>query len=220
MNQNRKRRGFSLIELMIVIAIILIIATIALPKLNRAKMYAHETAAIKTMQTIHTAQTQYQSQFGRFATSLTELGPPQSGTLEKLDARIHKMFEVTEAVKVTEALKGALTVAVVTKPFAFEGKRRFSQAERGLAELIESVDTTIVIPNEKLLAVGKSNPRYKDVWNYSEIYPHILREITHFFSIYKQPEGKHVKVDGWFPREEALAEIDEARQRWAKRDEK
>jgi type IV pilus assembly protein PilA len=79
MNQNRKRRGFSLIELMIVIAIILIIATIALPKLNRAKMYAHETAAIKTLQTIHTAQTQYQSQFGRFATSLTELGPPQSG---------------------------------------------------------------------------------------------------------------------------------------------
>ena len=55
------------------------IATIALPKLNRAKMYAHETAAIKTMQTIHTAQTQYQSQFGRFATSLVELGPPQSG---------------------------------------------------------------------------------------------------------------------------------------------
>ena len=79
MNRNRKRRGFSLIELMIVIAIILIIATIALPKLNRAKMYAHETAAIKTLQTIHTAQTQYQSQFGRFAASLTELGPPQSG---------------------------------------------------------------------------------------------------------------------------------------------
>jgi prepilin-type N-terminal cleavage/methylation domain-containing protein len=79
MIQSRKRRGFSLIELMIVIAIILIIATIALPKLNRAKMYAHETAAIKTIQTIHTAQTQYQSQFGKFAASLTELGPPQSG---------------------------------------------------------------------------------------------------------------------------------------------
>ena len=79
MNKSRKRRGFSLIELMIVIAIILIIATIALPKLNRAKMYAHETAAIKTMQTIHTAQTQYQSQYGKFAASLTELGPPQSG---------------------------------------------------------------------------------------------------------------------------------------------
>jgi len=50
---------------------------------------------------------------------------------------------------------GILTVAVVTKPFAFEGKRRFMQAERGLNELIESVDTMIVIPNEKLLAVAK-----------------------------------------------------------------
>ena len=51
---------------------------------------------------------------------------------------------------------GALTVAVVTKPFAFEGKRRFTQAERGLADLVESVDTTIVIPNEKLLAVAQN----------------------------------------------------------------
>jgi cell division protein FtsZ len=51
---------------------------------------------------------------------------------------------------------GALTVAVVTKPFAFEGKRRLTQAERGLADLIESVDTTIVIPNEKLLAVAQN----------------------------------------------------------------
>ncbi len=50
---------------------------------------------------------------------------------------------------------GALTVAVVTKPFSFEGKRRMSQAERGIAELMESVDTTIVIPNEKLLAVAE-----------------------------------------------------------------
>src|SRR5277367_2167364 len=50
---------------------------------------------------------------------------------------------------------GALTVAVVTKPFAFEGKRRMQQAERGIAELMESVDTTIVIPNEKLLAVAE-----------------------------------------------------------------
>ena len=50
---------------------------------------------------------------------------------------------------------GALTVAVVTKPFSFEGKRRMQQAERGIAELMESVDTTIVIPNEKLLAVAE-----------------------------------------------------------------
>jgi len=50
---------------------------------------------------------------------------------------------------------GALTVAVVTRPFGFEGKRRMKQAERGMQELLESVDTMIVIPNEKLLAVAK-----------------------------------------------------------------
>src|SRR5450432_4931929 len=50
---------------------------------------------------------------------------------------------------------GALTVAVVTKPFSFEGKRRMQQADRGISELMECVDTTIVIPNEKLLAVAE-----------------------------------------------------------------
>jgi len=46
---------------------------------------------------------------------------------------------------------GALTVAVVTKPFGFEGKRRMLQAEQGLAELISCVDTLIAIPNQRLL---------------------------------------------------------------------
>ena len=46
---------------------------------------------------------------------------------------------------------GSLTVAVVTKPFAFEGKRRMAQAEQGLAELSEAVDTVICIPNERLM---------------------------------------------------------------------
>ena len=47
---------------------------------------------------------------------------------------------------------GALTVAVVTKPFAFEGKKRMTQADRGLTDLRECVDTIITIPNERLLA--------------------------------------------------------------------
>jgi cell division protein FtsZ len=52
---------------------------------------------------------------------------------------------------------GALTVAVVTRPFKFEGKRRAEQAEVGLRDLMESVDTIITIPNERLLAtVAKS----------------------------------------------------------------
>jgi len=60
---------------------------------------------------------------------------------------------------IAEAAKdmGVLTVAVVTKPFAFEGKRRMRQAEAGIAELRKFVDTLITIPNQKLIgAVGKN----------------------------------------------------------------
>ncbi|HEV3485834.1 MAG TPA: cell division protein FtsZ, partial [Vicinamibacterales bacterium] len=48
---------------------------------------------------------------------------------------------------------GALTIAVVTKPFKFEGRKRQVQAERGLEELRECVDTVITIPNERLLTI-------------------------------------------------------------------
>lgn len=75
----RSRRGFSLIELLIVVAIILILAAIAVPKLNTNRMHTQETAAIRQIGTIHTAQTQYYSQYGRYATALPELGPPTSG---------------------------------------------------------------------------------------------------------------------------------------------
>ena len=50
---------------------------------------------------------------------------------------------------------GALTIAVVTKPFTFEGGRRNQQAEQGLSELRQSVDSVITIPNERLLAVDR-----------------------------------------------------------------
>ncbi len=54
---------------------------------------------------------------------------------------------------------GALTIAVVTKPFKFEGKKRPLQAERGLEALRDSVDTVITIPNERLLASSIAAPR-------------------------------------------------------------
>jgi type IV pilus assembly protein PilA len=73
------RRGFSLIELLIVIAIILVIVTIAVPQYNKQMMSAHETAAQQAIQTLHAVETQYYSQFGRYAVSLAELGPPASG---------------------------------------------------------------------------------------------------------------------------------------------
>jgi cell division protein FtsZ len=52
---------------------------------------------------------------------------------------------------------GALTVAVVTKPFQFEGKKRNTQAEDGIAQLRDVVDTLIVVPNQRLLSLGGRN---------------------------------------------------------------
>src|SRR6202046_3284017 len=63
---------------------------------------------------------------------------------------------------------GALTVAVVTKPFAFEGKRRMEQAEQALAELIGSVDTVIVIPNERLLETVEAGTSFFEAFRIAD----------------------------------------------------
>jgi len=59
---------------------------------------------------------------------------------------------------------GALTVAVVTKPFNFEGRRRLQQAEQGLSELHESVDTVITIPNERLFGAVSQTASVTDAF--------------------------------------------------------
>jgi len=58
---------------------------------------------------------------------------------------------------------GALTVAVVTKPFFFEGKRRQMQAERGIKELREIVDSIITIPNDRLLTLASKKASFVDM---------------------------------------------------------
>jgi cell division protein FtsZ len=57
---------------------------------------------------------------------------------------------------------GALTIAIVTRPFMFEGKKRMKQAEQGLDELKRAVDTMIVVPNERLLSVVGKGTSFKD----------------------------------------------------------
>jgi inorganic pyrophosphatase len=78
--------------------------------------------------------------------------------------------------------------------------------------LLEMLDQGL--GDEKVLCVGKGNPRYKDVWNFSEIYPHMLKEITHFFAIYKDLEGKRVEVKGWRDAAFARTKVTEAQQRF------
>lgn len=75
-NRGNSESGFSLIELLIVIAIILIIITVALPQMSKMRMNANEMRAIAEVQTLQKAETQYNSQFGKVATSIAELGPP------------------------------------------------------------------------------------------------------------------------------------------------
>jgi cell division protein FtsZ len=57
---------------------------------------------------------------------------------------------------------GALTIAIVTKPFLFEGKKRMLQAEQGLEEMRQAVDTMIVVPNERLISVVGKGTSFKD----------------------------------------------------------
>jgi inorganic pyrophosphatase len=76
--------------------------------------------------------------------------------------------------------------------------------------LMEMMDQGVL--DEKVLAVGKNNPRYSNVWNYTDIYPHMLKEITHFFSIYKDLEGKRVEIKGWHDASFARAQVQKAQQ--------
>jgi len=63
---------------------------------------------------------------------------------------------------------GALTVAVVTKPFAFEGKRRMLQAEQALSELVGCVDTVIVIPNERLMETVEAGTSFFEAFRIAD----------------------------------------------------
>lgn len=76
-----KTRGFSLIELLLVVAIILTIVAIALPNFNRGRMQANETAAVAAMRTVTTAIVTYESTYQTgYPNNLSDLGPPPTGT--------------------------------------------------------------------------------------------------------------------------------------------
>jgi prepilin-type N-terminal cleavage/methylation domain-containing protein len=70
-----KQKGFSLIELLIVVAIILIIAAIAIPNLLRAKIAANEASAVGSLRTLNTACIAFSTSYGQFPQALTNLGP-------------------------------------------------------------------------------------------------------------------------------------------------
>src|SRR5579859_5927626 len=75
-----KQKGFSLIELLIVVAIILIIAAIAIPNLLRARISANEASAVSSLRTMNTACITYNSTYGQYPVDLSNLSPVAAGT--------------------------------------------------------------------------------------------------------------------------------------------
>jgi prepilin-type N-terminal cleavage/methylation domain-containing protein len=74
-----KQKGFSLIELLIVVAIILIIAAIAIPNLLRSKIAANEASAVGSLRTLNTSCIAYSTSYGQFPGALASLGPIAAG---------------------------------------------------------------------------------------------------------------------------------------------
>src|SRR5881394_103441 len=79
---------------------------------------------------------------------------------------------------------GALTIGIVTKPFLFEGRKRMRQADMGIAEMRKHVDTMVVVPNERLLAVvGKGIPFQDALKKADEVLLHATQGISALISV-------------------------------------
>jgi len=123
-----RRRGFTLVELLVAVAIITIIASIVIPIVCKDIQPSREAAAIQQIRVIHTAQTQYYTEYGRHATMLSELGPPageigsNGANLIPRDLAIGKKSGYLFQVRAT---RGGYSITANPEVFGSSGRRCF-----------------------------------------------------------------------------------------------
>jgi prepilin-type N-terminal cleavage/methylation domain-containing protein len=134
-----KQKGFSLIELLIVVAIILIIAAIAIPNLLRSKMAANEASAVATLRTLNTAAVAYSTTYGNYPPTLASLGPiaangVPSSTLADLVDSVIAVDPATKAGYTFVFTGGGSTYSITAKPVTTgsTGQRGFFTNQSGV----------------------------------------------------------------------------------------
>jgi type IV pilus assembly protein PilA len=154
-----KEEGFSIIELLIVVAIILIIAAIAIPNLLRSRMAANEASAVGSLRTINTAQVTFASTYGiGFAGSLAALGAAAQPCVAtaagaclidevlQTGAKSGYTIAMTSAVGTAAAPTTTYTVTAVPIAVGSSGQRRFFTDESGVIRFNASAAATTADP--------------------------------------------------------------------------
>ena len=148
----KQQKGFSLIELLIVVAIILIIAAIAIPNLLRSKMAANEASAVGSIRTLNTACVSYSTTYGTYPTTLANLGPAAtatSGTADLVDSvlssGIKSGYTFTFATGTTDAAGNVLSYSITAAPTApgTSGQRGFYSDQSGVIRADASGTATV-----------------------------------------------------------------------------
>jgi type IV pilus assembly protein PilA len=137
-NMRMNEKGFSLIELLVVVAIILIIASIAIPNLMRSKMATNEASAVSSLRTLNTASVTYSTNYGVYPAALASLGPmvgtsPSSATADLIDSVLAGGIKAGYTISYTPgASNGSYSITAAPTTPGVTGQRYFYTDQSGV----------------------------------------------------------------------------------------